>query len=69
VLSPNELRFLSDLSADPRWKSILDYLEKSPPTYTPSEDTEEQKLVNKLLIDNGAYNENQRLLKILRSTK
>ena len=41
ILTPKMIRFLTDLSADPRWVEVLEYLEKKPPTYRQNEDTEE----------------------------
>lgn len=67
MLSVSEKRFLIDLRADPRWEAVLKYLERKPPTYTPSEDIEEEKLKSKFVYESGQFKENDRVLKILRS--
>ena len=63
---PLDNKFLKDLSADPRWVEVLRYLEKKPPTYTPSEDIEEEKLKSGFIYESGVFNENKRILTILR---
>lgn len=69
MLSAKQIKFLEDLNTDPRWKDILSSLEQKPPTYTPSEDAEEQKTVNKFIHDSGVFKENKRILTILGVTK
>jgi hypothetical protein len=62
-------KFLTDLSADPRWEETLKYLEKTPPTYAPDEDAEDEKLKSKFIYESGIFNENKRILTILRGIK
>ncbi len=72
-MKPQMISFLTNLSADPRWSEVLKYIEKKPPTYVPSaistEDLTEEQATAKFKYDAGVFNENQRILKILRSNK
>lgn len=66
---PLDNKFLVDLSVDPRWEKILKYLEKTPPTYAPNEDIEDAKLKSDFIYKSGTFNENKRILTILRGIK
>lgn len=68
MLSPSDLEFIRSLASDPRWARVLDFLEKEPPTYRPSDDPED-KVINGFIYKSGEYEENKRILKILRSSK
>lgn len=68
MLSNDHKQFLRSLEADPRWESLLKELEQQFPIYRPSDDVEEEKLKSIFIYKSGTYNENQRILKLLRST-
>lgn len=68
MLSNSHKQFIKSLEEDPRWESLLKELEQQFPTYRPSDDVEEEKLKSIFIYKSGVYNENQRILKLLRST-
>lgn len=66
---PLDNEFLIDLNVDPRWREIIKYLEKKPPTYSPNEDIEDEKLKSQFIYESGVFNENKRILTLLRGIK
>lgn len=64
MLSPSDLEFIKSLRNDPRWDRVLKQLKQDPPTYRPSDDSED-KLVHGFIYKSGAYEENKRILTIL----
>lgn len=69
MLSSEEKNFLTSLSVDPRWERILKSLEKKAPVYRPDDDVPDDKQKSKFIYDSGVFNENDRILKMLRSKK
>jgi hypothetical protein len=65
LLSDSDKRFLKELSSDPRWNRVIDSLRKTPPTYRPDDDIEDEKLKSKFIYESGMFNENSRVIKIL----